>query len=294
MYCLLISLFGHTLIAYYFVILTTMARVLLIAVVAMAASACFVAAQPTFPNNWSSDQTSGIAINQGGVKNPDGSICCPAESPECKVQTAFQAGIQYTWFDGNFSAFRGPDGNGIVTDFTAQKEYSVTGDGTCQAYCPLQGQTMQPGIGIGPNATSMGKVNYNGRMLNLYQSVQKVPIFNITMATINFYVDESGSSPVPVAIIQIIEPLGHQLGAQNQTFVTFTPGVPAKSHFLVKGAATCKMSKGCNQNGGDDDGGQNNDMMYFARRMAAEGTISAPDVNIKRRMGVVNEVSMDW
>ena len=36
-----------------------------------------------------------VDINQGGVRNPDGSVCCPADAPQCKVQTVFQAGRQY-------------------------------------------------------------------------------------------------------------------------------------------------------------------------------------------------------
>lgn len=261
----------------------------------LAAAACLVVAvvaQPTFPDNWTSDQMSSIAINQGGVKNSDGSICCPAESPECKVQTAFSAGIQYTWFSGNMSAFLGPDGGGIITDFNAQKEYQVSATGECQAYCPLQGQTMQPGIGIGPNATNMGKVNYQGRELNLYQVVTRIPIINITMEATNFYVDESGASPVPVAIIQIIEPMGQQIGAQNQTFVTFVPGVPDKSKFTVKGAATCKLAK-CN-NGGDDDGGNGSTgLAYAMRRLSAEGAVSQPDLSIERRMGKLH-LRQEW
>lgn len=263
------------------------------------AVACVLAAavaQPAFPNDWTSDQTSSIAINQGGVKSPDGSICCPPESPECKVQTAFQAAIVYQWYEGNVTAQKSPDGSGIVTNFNTQKEYAVTADGTCQAYCPLGGQVMVPGIGIGPNATDMGKVEYNGRMLNLYQVVTRIPILNITMEATNFYVDESGSTPVPVAIIQLIEPMGHQIGAQNQTFVTFTPGTPAKSHFLVKDAAKCPMSKNCgNNNGGDDDGGNGSNTLGFtARRLAAEGSVGMPEASINRRMGLVNELQLDW
>ena len=187
--------------------------------VAIACAVAVAVAQPAFPDNWTSDQTNQIAINQGGVKNPDGSICCPPDAPECKVQTGFSAAIQYQWYSGNMSATKGPDNSGIVVDFNAQKEYAVLANGTCTAYCPLGGQTMSPGIGIGPNATNLGKVNYNGRMLNLYQVLTQIPILNITMEATNFYVDESGASPVPVAIIQLIEPLGHQIGQQNNTFV---------------------------------------------------------------------------
>jgi len=48
-----------------------MARALTLAVAACVLAVA-VATIPTFPNNWSSDQISRIAINQGGVKQPDG------------------------------------------------------------------------------------------------------------------------------------------------------------------------------------------------------------------------------
>ena len=264
--------------------------------VAIACAVAVAVAQPTFPDNWTSDQTNQIAINQGGVKNPDGSICCPPDAPECKVQTGFSAAIQYQWYSGNMSATKGPDNSGIVVDFNAQKEYAVLANGTCTAYCPLGGQTMSPGIGIGPNATNLGKVNYNGRMLNLYQVLTQIPILNITMEATNFYVDESGPTPVPVAIIQLIEPLGHQIGQQNNTFVTFVPGVPDKSHFTVVGAASCPMSKNCNgNNGGDDDGGQGSSMFMTARRLASEGTVEMPEANIVSHMGVgQKKIQLDW
>lgn len=272
-----------------------MARALFVA--AVACLLAVAAAQPTFPDNWVSDQTSSIAINQGGVKSPDGSICCPPEAPECKVQTAFSAAIVSQWFSGNMTAQKNPDGSGIVTDFNAQKEYAVLANGSCTAYCPLGGQVLLPGIGIGPNATNMGKVNYNGRMLNMYQVLTKIPILNITMEATNFYVDESDpSKPVPVAIIQIIEPMGQQIGLQNQTFVTFVPGTPNKDTFKVVGAASCPMSKGCNGGGGggDDDGG-NGSVMMTARRLASQGTVEMPEASIARPMGVGQaQIQLDW
>lgn len=259
-----------------------MARIAFTLAVAACVVAVAAAAMPVFPNNWSSDQISSIAINQGGIKEPSGAVCCPPDAPECKVQTAFSAGIQYVWFTGNMSAFLGPDNSGVVTDFNAQKQYSVNSSGFCQEYCPLGGQTMAPGIGMPSNAKSMGIVNYNGRQLNMYTITTQIPVLNITMEATNFYIDQSGATAVPVAIIQIMEPFGQKLGGQNQTFVTFTPGVPDKSKFTVKGAASCQQAKGCNGSGGDDDGGNGSSYMFSARRLMAEGREAKPEINIVR------------
>lgn len=235
------------------------------------------AGPPVFSQSYTSDQLSSIVINQGGVAQPDGSVCCPPESPECKVQTAFQAGIALQSVAQNKSAFKNPDGSGVVTDFTLQKEFSVTADGACQEWCPLQGQTIG-GQMINPNSTDMGSVKYNGRMLTEWQFVTRIPILNITMEIDNFYVTE-GSTPAPVALISLITPLGQHIGTQNTTFVTFTPGNPDPKHFLVTGIASCKMAK-CG-NGGDDDGG--NGSGEEVRRLAANGEVAAPV--IRRRLG---------
>lgn len=211
------------------------------------------------------------------------------------MQTAFSAGIEYVWYSGNMTASLGPDGSGVVTDFNAMKEYAVNGSGYCQQYCPLPpGSGMAPGIGMPTNAVSMGVGSYNGRMLNLYQTTTKIPILNITMESTYFWVDESGPSPVPVAIIQDITPFGQKIGGQNQTFVTFTAGVPAKSHFTVLGAASCPQPKGgCKQNnGGDDDGSK--DVSLFARRMLAEGVAPVADASIVRNLAGKPSIELEF
>lgn len=272
-----------------------MARTALTLAVAACVLAVVAAApQPHFPDNWSADVLNMIAINQGGIKNADGSICCPPDSPECKVQTAFNAGIQYNWFSGNMSAFLAPGAGGVVTDYTAQKEYSVNASGYCQEYCPLEGQTMLPGIGMGNGTIYQGQVTYNGETVSLYTATQVFPILNITMETTDFYIKEAtGKLSVPIAIIQHITPFGQNLGQQNQTFASFTSGVPAKSHFTVIGGAQCKQAKGCNGQGGDDDGGNGNSMYTLLRNLAADETVrSELDASIVREMkGAVPKIS---
>lgn len=272
-----------------------MARIAL----SLAVAACVVAVAtagslPAFPNNWSSDNIQRVAINQGGVATPSGNVCCPADAPQCKVQTVFQAGIMSQWFDGNKTAFLSPYGAGIVTDYTAQKEYSVNSTKHCQAYCPLrQGSNMTTGIGMVANAQSRGIVSYNGRNLNLYVGTVVFPILNVTMEVMSYYIDESGASPVPVAIIQHLTPFGESLGSENQTFVTFTPGVPDSSNFEVIGAATCPKAKGCNSGGGGGGGSDDSSSSsadphshnaYAIKRILAEGITPNPELSIVRQM----------
>lgn len=257
-----------------------MSRFAVFAVVLAAAVACAAAGAkpPVFSNSWSSDQIQAIQINQGGITQPDGSVCCPAQSPECKVQTAFQPAIVYNWFEGKKNAMKNPDGSGIVSDFTAMKEYQVTAAGDCQSYCPIPaGNTIGGGAFIFVNATNAGKVMYNGRSATKWTWAQKIPIFNVTMETSDFYVDDSGSSPVPLAEIDEITPFGQKIGQQNMTFVSFVPGVPDAKHFTVNNAAKCPQNSQCNSNsGGDDDGGN-------GRRLAAAG--EGVQYRLERHMG---------
>lgn len=204
---------------------------------------------PTFPNDWSSILVQAIQINQGGVTTPTG-VCCPTMSPECKVQTAYASGYQYFDFTNNRTAFKNPDGTGVVSLYSDNKEYAVDAQGNCQSYCPLN-EPLYP-MGFGENATNHGVVVYNGeKVTDIYWS-EVFPILNITMEYSDFYVVVNGDgSCTPVAEIDHITPFGEQLGLQNTTYVNFAAGPQDASHFVVNGAASCPMDNNCG--GGSDD-----------------------------------------
>mmetsp|Transcript_54574 Transcript_54574/g.118976 ORF Transcript_54574/g.118976 Transcript_54574/m.118976 type:complete len:142 (-) Transcript_54574:73-498(-) len=113
-------------------------------------------------------------------------------------------------------------------------------------------------MGFPENAVNMGSTTYKGQTVDQIQWKVIVPVFNITMQVSDFYVVPGSPYGTPVAEIDYIEPLGEQIGLQNTTYARFTAGPQDASHFVVKGAASCPMAKGCNgqddgQSGGDDD-----------------------------------------
>lgn len=254
---------------------------LAIAVVALCVVAAY-AAPPSWDNNWSSEQIAAMRINQGGMVNPDGTVCCAPEAPQCKVQTEFMAATVYNWYDGKKSAQKNPDGSGVVSDYTAMKEYAVSADGTCQSYCPLQqGSTVGNGQFIFVNASDAGETTYLGKPADLWTWRQVMPILNITMQTTDFYVT-TGDKPLPIAQIDHITPFGEPIGQQNNTFVTFKQGVPPASVFTVKGADKCPINQQC-AGGGNDDGGN--------QRRLAEGEV---EYRIERHMGVGPALRLVW
>lgn len=218
---------------------------------ALAGSVAAATALPTFPLSWSSDMIQAMNINQGGVVQPDGSVCCPAQTPQCKVQTMFQPGIQYFDFQNNRTAFKQPDGSGVVSLYEDGKEYAVNAAGACQSYCPLQDTDFGPGLGFGDKTQDMGPVTYGGKKAEHFHWVQQMPILNITMETSDMYVVVKNNVGTPLAEIDNITPFGQHIGTQNTTYVTFTPTAPAASHFTVTGKSTCKIDQSCS--GKSDD-----------------------------------------
>lgn len=204
---------------------------------------------PQLPTDWSAVISDQLVVNQGGVSGPDGSTCCPAMSPECKVQTEFQEGKQYFSFTTNRTAFKNPDNSGVVTLYNLAKEFAVDADGNCQSYCPLGNEEDQlfP-LGYGENATATPGT-YMGKPVTVV--VWKQEVFGITMQTSTMYVDTSGSANAPVAEIDQITPFGIPLGMENTTYAAFQGGAQPSTAFTVKNISSCPMSNQCQ---GDDDG----------------------------------------
>lgn len=216
-------------------------------ILGLAALASAQSGLPTIAIDWSALVIQSVGINQGGTKQPDGSICCGATVPECKVQTIFQAGLQYFSVSTNRTAFKNPDGSGIVTLYNDQKEYQVDSNGVCQAYCPLpeDDNELFP-IGFPSGAVNKGKVNYQGQMLTDIYWDEQIPILNITMEVDNFYIDTTNwNDSIPVAQIQELTPFGQQIGGQNTTWANFKAGPQPSSAFTVLNKTTCQMSNNC-------------------------------------------------
>lgn len=224
------------------------------AILAAAATVVAAATEPTFSQQWSATVTSHTAINQGGQNDGNGNICCPFTSPECKVQTGYQASKQYFDLPNNRTANAFSDGTAVIALFNDGKEYEVNSAGACQSYCPIQGE-MFP-FGINPGATDKGASTYNGKAADLWTTTSEFPILNVTMSTTEFYlVPGSTTNAVPIAFVQQLTPFGEPIGGSTNLFENWTNGAPDASHFVVTGKESCPKANNCAGSGSGSGSG---------------------------------------
>lgn len=214
-----------------------------------------------FANDWTGVTAQHIVVNQGGVTNPDGSVTCPAQAAQCKVQTGFQGAKQYVSVTQQMQKIAAPDNSGIVVDIKAGKEYQVDSTNTCTGYCPLPKDNgpIEP-LGLFPNSTysdATGNQWCNGKTpCSAWTSYQR-PMFNVTFETDTFYV----SGNTPLAIYESLTPFGMPMGFQSTQFMTYSPGAIDPSVFAVKGVdntSTCALLQ-CNSGNDDGSGGNGGD-----------------------------------
>jgi len=224
--------------------------------------AAVVAAVPQFPDTWQSGTVSGIAIFQGGVKKPDGSVCCAGDAPGCKVQTVTLAGTTYN--DGQNNRTRTDNAQGIiVNDYIKKVQMAVTpnpaGKGyVCQQKCPLQDEYSND-LKIQSNAVDKGTVMINGVETHEwlgYETILKV----VRMEEQDAYIDQSdASNPQPVSIIEKLTPFDipiihptKELGESATNYTNFTHGSLDPETFDVKNISDCPPPQnGCNQQSSD-------------------------------------------
>ena len=211
------------------------------------------AAVPTFPTQWNADSASKVMTWQGATRNPDGSACCDKTSPGCKVQVQAQAGRQYVdspnkriaLVSGSKAVFTFFGGNptGESMQFLAEK------NGThfvCKQYCPLadgHNHFTDP-LKFDSKAQDQGAKTIQGKTYEGWHWFDSIAGF-IHMDEQQWYVDQSGSAPVPFENIEKLTPFG---GAEIAEFTAAWDGfTPAKSPelFDVQGLAVCPESQRC-------------------------------------------------
>lgn len=152
-----------------------------------------------------------------------------------------------------------------MTLFSIGKTMAVDGNNKCTAFCPVSGSL--DSFGIDSNATYAGQVEFQGKTVDSWTWQDSSP-FGV-MSTTVFYVDASGSSPVPVQQAQHLTPFGQDLGKSNSTCAfprplapharpttrpapradsSFQAGTPSASLFDVTGIDSCPKSQNCNSN----------------------------------------------
>ena len=213
------------------------AALLLIAVVS--------ATVPTFEQSFTTEEMDDMVMHQGQYEIVGDNFCCNEDST-CEVQTSSSSGKNYIDAENQRTRFdpAGAAQSTITFCGKVQKEMIVE-DGKCIKYCPTnQGQTgpcQIGGFGIFVNATkSTGTLN--GQAVNIY-SWDQTAILNITMETLMFYT--TSDDKTPLKLFQNLTPFGEAIGSQNQTWNSWTPGVPNAELFKVSNMDTCPQDPQC-------------------------------------------------
>lgn len=217
----------------------------------LAALAASTAAQryPTFPNQWSAFTENILVQNQGNYNLPNGDYCCAVDSA-CQVQIQYSAGMTYFDLPNNrtsdvYGAEYTP--YAIVSLFNSNMEAAVDSTFTCTSYCPLDEGAMEPYNVEG--MTDMGPTTVLGKKVEAWQSIDQIPVLNITMETDTIYVDQSNfNAAVPIIEVDNLTPMGENIGQSNQTFTQWKAGAPDAKWFAVKGLSTCQQDSNCGSN----------------------------------------------
>tara|TARA_B100000795_G_scaffold85215_1_gene61913 strand:- start:692 stop:2221 length:1530 start_codon:yes stop_codon:yes gene_type:complete len=214
-----------------------------------------LAANPAFPVAWNADSASKLILWQGGTKTATGA-CCSTTAPQCKVQAQAQSGTAYTDGPNNRTALVA-GGQAIFNFYKGNPsgkvmQFSAVQNGTaweCKEYCPFeQGEDeyFNPLL-FDPSATDQGKVTVEGKTYESYHWFDE--LFKVVkMDEQLWYVDESGTKPVPFENIEKLTPFGGaEIAEMTAAWNEFTEGVDA-SMFNVNGLASCAESQNCGSN----------------------------------------------
>jgi len=202
-------------------------------------------AQPTFPNDWTSGQEDWMVQYQGDYTQGEEVYCCSLES-QCTVSTGYDNGIFY--FDFTHNRTRFDDNYAMQTeiiDFTNQMDMIVDPTNmTCLNYCPLFGETLEPGF-LDPTAKDMGQAVINGIPVEVWQWNDTFAFW--VMETSDVFVDQSQTPAVPVQENDLFTPFGEVLGGGVTSWTNFTPGTPNPALFAVKGMSSCPQAGNCQE-----------------------------------------------
>lgn len=243
-----------------------------VAAICLSSSAA-VNAVPTFPSEWVSDQAQRIGIFQGGTHPSADEYCCDKKAGQCKVQTQGLTGVMYV--DGaNNRTSLSVGSQAIINLFEKNKQISAvasqSGKGwTCKSYCPEDQDFYSP-LTVDPSAKDLGKTTYLGKQVEHWQWADKI-LKVIQMDLNDFYVDNSGSSPSPVAVTQLITPFGGPaIGESESVFNNFKGETPPASTWEIDNLDSCEESQNCNQNSAQRFFGPKLSLYQIAKKTAAE------------------------
>jgi hypothetical protein len=249
------------------------------------------ASVPVLPDKWQSIVLQQLFVNQGGGVNTPAGLLCPTDAPDCRIQAEFIAARQFYDSVNNRTALKNPDNSGIVTWYNVSKEFQVSANGTCQAYCPLSEQDDEfiP-VQLDANSVDEGSVTYMGKTVEYWRGTE---LFTVD----NWYLQGN----TPVGWVQDVNFLGQVNITSNQTFLQFTSGA-ADSDFLVRGWEKCPESDQCSGGSssssspfpGSDDGGSTSSQ---PSKRAAVGVLSRTLTALRANMffpSIDIPAELDW
>lgn len=160
----------------------------------------------------------------------------------------YNAAVHYYDYENQRERFEAPDQIQVIL-YDVGKAMVVDNNNVCQYYCPVN-DTLASGADYfsDPSAVDLGKVSYDGKVAELFQWNETLPILNLTMEYTNMY---ATADFVPLAQMTYLTPFGQQppIETQTTTWTGFTVGVPPKAKFDVQGVAACPLDpQGCGQN----------------------------------------------
>lgn len=215
-----------------------------VALVAFAAVAAASEPLPTFPLDYSTDQSDIMVVHQGQWSQAGSDYCC-TQGSSCEVQYQSQIGSNYVWYTHNKTRFdsEGAQPQTIVNDFNTGKEMLVV-NGSCSEYCPIEGGLFPFSL-EGLNATYNGTTTINGQTVQ-HWTWKQLAFGVVVMQTTDFYVAiGSDGKATPVQQIDHLTPFGQPIGQQTATWTSWKEGAPNAKLFDVAGEAGCPMSQKC-------------------------------------------------
>merc|ERR1719506_522023 len=103
----------------------------------------------------------------------------------------------------------------------------------CAQYCPLDGEFVSmiaigdggadPVLDLGAESVTQQGPAAETKTCERYQWTETL-FKTIPMERTDFWVDQSGASPLPFYSSSVIEPFGSKVGTENSSFFQFTPG----------------------------------------------------------------------
>ena len=222
---------------------------------------------PVFASDYTAVEATTLVSNTNG-EVVDGQVCCIAADStskgngECLVSTGAQRGNRYRDVTNQRDRFEDHVSGETHVVIYSNSTPGAPGDGgmdmdinitngveTCASFCPLLPGEGLDGLALDPNATDLGAVTWQGQPAEQYQWIEydKVPIVGkVKMATVDFYTDNKGPSPIPLFSLTHVTPYnGAETGTQNVSYTAFVAGAPPAAKFQIAGMAACPQSKTC-------------------------------------------------